>query len=508
MMIPIRFEVYYNEGCRLLQAGKFADALKMFQLSVALNPKLADGWNNVGFCANHLDKLEEAEAAFRKALEFDPRKMISWCNLGNLLKDTSRFEEALEAYERAARINHKFPGVWRGQMLVLSYLDHDDLDDYFARLQFLGQQMTRGITPLPEGKREKHAKLRVGWHSSDLYSSHPVARNLAPFFDSRADDLEYYLYLDVAKPDATSNWYASKATVAVNVNGMTDRAVAEHIRRDEIDVMIYLAGRLDHNRPQIAAYRPAPVNVSMFDIATSGIPGMDYLVVDKQMLSFEEQFTEKLIALDNVYVHDPLPHAPDVAPAPRLKNGYTTFGCFNNPVKIGPRTLKLWQNILLDQPTSRLVLHYKAIYGLPVVRERILAGMPKIDPQRITFSDKDLPNAGHLARYTGIDIALDPLAFSGSTTTFEALHQGVPVITLEGNTIVSRWSASLVGKVAPEFVAEDEDNYRGIVHNWSNREIDRPAIRQKLLASPICQTGSTVRDFEAALRGLRQSQTP
>ena len=135
----------------------------------------------------------EAEAAFRKALEFDPRKMISWCNLGNLLKDTSRFEEALEAYERAARINHKFPGVWRGQMLVLSYLDHDDLDDYFARLQFLGQQMTRGITPLPEGKREKHAKLRVGWHSSDLYSSHPVARNLAPFFDSRADDLEYYL---------------------------------------------------------------------------------------------------------------------------------------------------------------------------------------------------------------------------------------------------------------------------------------------------------------------------
>lgn len=504
-MIPIRFEVYYNEGCRLLQMGKHADALQKFQLSVSLNPKLADGWNNVGFCANMIDRLEEAEVAYRKALEIDPRRYTTWCNLGNLLKDTSRFDEALAAYERAALINPRFPGVWRGQMLVLAYMDHPDLGEYFRRLRTLGEQMTRNIKPLPPRKDRREGPLRVGWHSSDLYSSHPVARNLAPFFDSKSAELEYVLYLDVAAPDVTSNWYASRANKAFTVNGMSDAKLAERICADDIDVMIWLAGRLDHNRPQVAAYRSAPVNVSMFDIATSGVPGMDYFVVDDAMASDEEGFTEKLIWLPNVYIHDPLPHAPDVAPAPRLKNGYTTFGCFNNPVKISNRTLAVWQEILLQNPTARLVLHYKAVYALPAVQQRILSGMPEIDPARIDFGTKDVPNADHLARYSGIDIALDPFPFSGSTTTFEALHQGVPVVTLRGNTVVSRWSAALVGKVAPEFVTYSPASYEATACWAAANPIEREGIRQRLFASPLCQPASTVRDFEQALLKISQA---
>lgn len=507
-MIPIRFEVYYNEGCRLLQAGKHADALQKFQLSVALNPKLADGWNNVGFCANMIDRLEEAEAAYRRALEIDPRRYTTWCNLGNLLKDTSRFDEALVAYERAALINPKFPGVWRGQMLVLAYLDHPDLEDYFRQLRTLGEQMTRNITPLTPRTGRREGPLRVGWHSSDLYSSHPVARNLAPFFDSKHDGLEYVLYLDVATPDVTSNWFVQRANLAINVNGLSDKQLAQSVRQNDIDVMIWLAGRLDHNRPQVAAYRSAPVNVSMFDVATSGVPGMDYFVVDDAMVSGEEGFTEKLIRLPNVYTHDPLPHAPDVTPAPRLKNGYTTFGCFNNPTKISSQTLAIWQDILFENPTARLILHYKAVYALPAVQQRILSEMPKIDPARIDFGTKDVPNADHLARYSGIDIALDPFPFSGSTTTFEALHQGVPVVTLRSNTVVSRWSAALMGKVDPKFVAENEATYRNLAWYFANHEINRQAIRDALLASPICQPDSTVKGFETVLKALPKAMPP
>jgi tetratricopeptide (TPR) repeat protein len=496
-------DVLYNYGCCLLLMGNFPEAATRFRMSAAINPKRAELWNNIGYCANMVGNLEEAEDAYRRAVEIEPKKVETWCNLGNLLKDTSRFDQALEAYQKAASINPRFPGVWIGQMLTLIYPDNITPDDMFARLKHLGEQITKDIVPLPPRTTKRDdGVIRVGWHTSDVYKTHPVARNLAPFFETSREGLEYYLYLDIKIPDATTEWFASRANKAINVRGVPDKVVAEKIWSDEIDVMIYLAGRLDDNRPQIAAYRPAPVNVSMYDVATSAIPGMDYFVADAEMVASEERFTEKLLPLPNVYIHEPIPTAPPVAPAPRLANGYTTFGCFNNPVKIGPRTLKLWDRILKDVPNSRLLLHYKDLYGMPLVQNRILAGLPNVERERITFSTGDLPNSNHLARYAAVDVALDPFPVNGSTTTFEALHQGVPVLTLRGNTVVSRWGSALVGRVAPEFVAEDEDDYWGLAVQWADGEIYRDAIRRSLLASPICQTGSTVRDFEDALKKI------
>ena len=39
---------------------------------------------------------------------------------------------------------------------------------------------------------------------------------------------------------------------------------------------------------------------------------------------------------DGYVCYSPPPHAPDVIEAPALKNGFVTFGCFNNLAKITP----------------------------------------------------------------------------------------------------------------------------------------------------------------------------
>ena len=41
---------------------------------------------------------------------------------------------------------------------------------------------------------------------------------------------------------------------------------------------------------------------------------------------------------------------------PALKNGFVTFGCFNNLAKITPRVIETWATILRRVPDARLVL--------------------------------------------------------------------------------------------------------------------------------------------------------
>ena len=49
-----------------------------------------------------------------------------------------------------------------------------------------------------------------------------------------------------------------------------------------------------------------------------------------------------------------------------------------------------------------------------------------------------------LSAYADVDIALDPFPFSGCATSLDALWMGVPVVTLIGETMVSRQTASLL----------------------------------------------------------------
>src|SRR5258708_14331479 len=76
-----------------------------------------------------------------------------------------------------------------------------------------------------------------------------------------------------------------------------------------------------------------------------------------------------------------------------------------------------------------------------------------IGRDRLSIVDGDPPQGHHLEMYNQVDVALDPFPFTGSTTTFEALSMGVPVVTLCGDAMVSRWSASILDAVGLSHLA-------------------------------------------------------
>ena len=75
------------------------------------------------------------------------------------------------------------------------------------------------------------------------------------------------------------------------------------------------------------------------------------------------------------------------------------------------------------------------------MKDRIIASFEAhgVRPDQLTLSPA-CPHRDLLDSYNVVDIALDPLAYSGGLTTLEALWMGVPVITLPGDRFCTRHS--------------------------------------------------------------------
>jgi predicted O-linked N-acetylglucosamine transferase (SPINDLY family) len=183
------------------------------------------------------------------------------------------------------------------------------------------------------------------------------------------------------------------------------------------------------------------------------------------------------------------------------------FGSFNNPVKVNDSVLGLWGGILRQVPRARLQLKYRNRFGPLRGRiERVLAA-ESVTADRLELSDEALAHAGHLALYNRIDIALDPFPFTGSTTTFEALWMGVPVVTLAGRTMASRWSASILHALKlDELIAHSPADYVAKAVALANdpprlAEL-RSTLRARVANSPLCDGRGRTRQIERLLRAV------
>ena len=104
----------------------------------------------------------------------------------------------------------------------------------------------------------------------------------------------------------------------------------------------------------------------------------------------------------------------------------------------------------------------------------------------------------YLATYNRIDIGLDPFPYNGGTTTMEALWQGVPVLSFDGDRWAARQGASLLHAAGLDgFVARDEAGYvaRGI-ELGRGFDGERATMRERLAASPMMDTASFARAME------------
>ena len=264
------------------------------------------------------------------------------------------------------------------------------------------------------------------------------------------------------------------------------------------------------------AWKPAPIQVSWLGyLASTGVPGMDYLLADPISLpdTNRKHFTEVIWHLPETAncLTPPTsnPRLP-ITPTPALRNGYITFGCFQNLSKINDTVLAVWARILRAMPTARLRLQIKQ---LTTENERIhlfqRVANAGIAPENVHIAGVIPGREAYLATHAEVDIILDTFPCPGITTTCEALWMGVPTLTLAGNTLLSRQGASLLSCVGlTDWIANDVNDYvaRAIMHAGNISELAqlRAGLRERALSSPLFDAPRFANNLREAFLGMWQ----
>ena len=503
---PYSLEALTNLGALLLDLDKVESARFCHRRVVALAPGDAGGLGNLGLVAKAAGRIGEAIAWHRRALAIR-RDAGAFNSLGDALQARGDGAAASGAYRQAVALGAS--ASWHSNLIFcLCYEAATTNDGMFAATRdWADRHAPKGRRKPP--RRAMSARPKIGVLSSDL-RDHPVGRNVLGLFEHH-QRVDLHAYAEVSRGDETTARFKAHAEGWVSTVGMSDEDVAERMRRDGIDLLIVLAGHTARNRPLVAAFGAAPVQVSFHDLTTSGLEAMDWWVTDAALHpeGTRERFSERLWRLPHFYLHRPPDEAPEVGGLPCEERGGVTFVSCNNPAKLTPEVVRLWSRVLAAVPGSRLMLKYVGWFSDPAVRGRFvrLFGENGVAPDRLDFRGRDLRRSDQLALLSEADVALDPFPFNGSTTSFEALWMGVPVVTLAGERFVGRVGASVLTALGQEaLIATDEADYIqravALAEDRTRLALLRRTLRPTLAASPLCDAPGYTRIFEDALLGM------
>ena len=121
---------YTNLGALLVKQDRYQEAHDLLQSAIALDPENIDAYNNLGLAHRKLGNLSEAFSAYRVALEKNPSSAGIWHNLGLLYEEGNRSAEAMDCFKRAVELEPEFLEAQRDWLHGL--LRQGDLDTAHA----------------------------------------------------------------------------------------------------------------------------------------------------------------------------------------------------------------------------------------------------------------------------------------------------------------------------------------------------------------------------------------
>ena len=541
---PDYVEAHYNLGNVLLKLGQTKDSIAAQQRAISFRPAYAEAHCSLAAALRDDGQIEQAIAQYRKAIELRPDMGEAHNGLGAILQETGELEEALAFYRRAATLTTD-PRVI-DNLLVLLHLDPaNDAQAIFEHHAGWNRDYARAFAPRTPsfGDPDAQRRLRIGYVSAN-FNNHPVGRFLTPLLTNHdGNRFEIFCYSDTQQADATTNRLRSSCDHWHDTRLLSDEQLAQLIARNRIDILVDLGMHTKGNRIFVFARKPAPVQATYLAFcSTTALQTIHYRLSDPFLaraarvgvapaaplfpkppppaglarrppdlslrLGWQQPFySERTVRLRSYWCYPPPQEAGEPGPLPATQAGHITFGCLNNFSKISRPALEMWLEILRSAPNSRLMLN--APEGNHRQRARARATDAGIDAERLEFVPH-VPMPEYFRRYQQIDIALDPTPYCGGTTTCDALWMGVPLVTLPGQTAVSRGGASILSTLGlPELIAQSRDDYiriaADLAHDLPRLSSLRATLRPSMQSSPLMDAPAFARDVEAAYRRMRQT---
>ncbi len=510
----------YNHALELYQSGGHNEALKILDelqqmTAVWLRPFLLKA-----YVLRKMDcPLKELQVLYELLAQAERMENVSesdndmgaeaWSMLGEVLTKLGECRLAVDAFLQSSRMERdikKKREEYSNAIFVANYCS--DISDgrwqeLYAGYRQLLQEIVPLELPLAGQGRHGHIKIRVGYLSADL-RSHPVAYFLRPlleFYDR--EHFQVFLYRANADADGVTEQLQGWADCTRYIADMDDEEAARQIAADEIDILVDLSGHTKGNRLPVLAYRPAPVILSGIGYFNSLGMYTDGFLSDvycsKQ--GIHPAFTEKCLCLPHThFCYSPFGKIPVINERMAWeRNGYVTFGCFNNFSKVTDEMLLVWKEILGRCPDSHLLLKHK-LFDSEEGRQWTLHRLQKLElpVERIDFRGF---SADYLHEYNDVDIALDTFPYTGGLTTIESLLMGVPVISMYGSRHGTRFGLSFLSNIGlTELVTDNRDTYiklaAGLAEDKDLMAVLHGSLRSMVQKSPLMDGVGYCRDIE------------
>ena len=176
-----------------------------------------------------------------------------------------------------------------------------------------------------------------------------------------------------------------------DVRAMGDRDAAKLIFELRTDIIVDLTGYTAGCRPQVLAWRPAPIAVNFLGFpGTMGASFIDYIIADRITLPFDQQpfFTERIVHLPDSFQPNDSQRKIAADPPTREAAGLPEKGlvlcCFNKSYKIAGPAFDIWMRLLKAIEGS--VLWLSDTNAAAGANLRTAAGARDIDPARLVFA--------------------------------------------------------------------------------------------------------------------------
>jgi predicted O-linked N-acetylglucosamine transferase (SPINDLY family) len=517
-------EPWLAAGHMLFRRGRYKEAAGAFEAAVARAPDRLDASYNAAKALVHARRYSLAAPHLARARELAPTNDDIWFELRTLFLllnraedaalDTLRFEAVgkpsarlavatlaarmrggdadreAQALERALDWPYAEgeEGLVAELLALLQYADvpQERLFSIYRTYDRLQQARLRGTKSLAPVRHDDDPVLRIGYLSAD-FRDHVMGKLLLPVIeahDRKRFAIRAYALAPPENSDAqTARWKAA-VDEFVNVAALDDRAAAEAIAADDLDLLVDLMGHSAFARPGILRFKPARVVVTHLGYhGAVGLSQVDYKITDRyaDTAATARWQLEALLPIDVCVLPlrrvGPATDAGLTRPGLGIPDDAPVFGAFVSVRKISPRCVAAWRRILEAVPTAVI-----AFSPLNDEEGRALAERATglgLDPARLAFIPYRRGDDAHnRARYALVDIALDTMPYTGGDTTAAALDAGVPVVTRVGARHAERMGYSILMHLGlTQTIAHTDDGYVELAVRLATDRAFRDAVR-------------------------------
>lgn len=502
-------------------------ALDAYGQAVARGPEDIGARNRLGACQLKQGLLGDCIASFEASLALQPgdnpasvglfaakQMTCDWDGFDFLEKQVGALTGAAIAAGRSS-VEDPFMHLTRcadpARNLAVARAWSAGIETAAARMGITFEHAPHARTP-----------LRIGYLSSDFHDHATAHLMLGLFAAHDRSRFSIHAYsCGAGEGGAYRRRIADDCDSLTDLAGVDAGAAARRIHGDGIDILVDLKGYTRHNRLDIAALRPAPVQATWLGFpGTSGARFFDYIVTDNIVTPPGDAgyYSEAFAVMPHCYQVNNDRQEIAAGPVSRADAGLPekaiVLASFNNTYKLEPVMFAAWMDILRAVPDAvlwLLVNNPRAAKNL-----RRAASAAGIDPARLVFADM-MAKPRHLQRMGLADLVLDTRIYNGHTTTSDALWAGVPVLTLKGTHFASRVSASILSAFdMPALIVESPADYRAQAIALAGDPARLVALKRDVVArktnAPLFDTGRFVRDLERGYaemwRRYKAGETP